>query len=67
MGEDGANLVVEVEGVERGRVPLHVLDGGVGFGRAWASPAVLAACGRRASQSVFGAERPVPGPGKLLF
>jgi CRISPR-associated protein Cas1 len=44
MRKDGANLVVEVEGTERGRVPLHLLDGVVGFGRAGASPALLAAC-----------------------
>src|SRR5258708_37894648 len=41
---DGANLVVEVNGAERGRVPLHMLDGVVSFGRPGASPALLAAC-----------------------
>ncbi len=45
MRKDGANLVVEVEGAERGRVPLHLLEGVVSFGRAGASPALLAACG----------------------
>jgi len=44
MRKDGANLVVEVDGVERGRVPLHLLDGVVSFGRAGASPALMAAC-----------------------
>ena len=44
LRKDGANLVVEVEGVERGRVPLHLLDGVVSFGRAGASPALMAAC-----------------------
>ena len=44
MRKDGANLVVEVDGVERGRAPLHLLDGVVSFGRAGASPALLAAC-----------------------
>ena len=44
MRKDGANLVVEVDGAERGRAPLHLLDGVVGFGRAGASPALLAAC-----------------------
>jgi len=44
LRKDGANLVVEVGGAERGRAPLHMLDGVVSFGRAGASPALLAAC-----------------------
>ena len=44
MRKDGANLVVEVDGAERGRVPLHLLDGVVSFGRVGASPALMAAC-----------------------
>lgn len=44
LRKDGANLVVEVDGTERGRVPLHLLDGVVSFGRAGASPALMAAC-----------------------
>ncbi|NNM71295.1 type I-C CRISPR-associated endonuclease Cas1c [Enterovirga aerilata] len=44
LRKDGANLVVEVEGTERGRAPLHMLDGIVSFGRPGASPALLAAC-----------------------
>lgn len=44
LRKDGLNLVVEVEGVERGRAPLHMLDGVVSFGRPGASPALLAAC-----------------------
>ena len=44
LRKDGANLVVEVDGAERGRAPLHLLDGVVSFGRAGASPALLAAC-----------------------
>jgi CRISPR-associated protein Cas1 len=42
--KDGANIVVEVEGQERGRAPIHMIGGLVCFGRAGASPAVLAAC-----------------------
>lgn len=42
--KDGANLVVEVEGQELGRVPLHMLEGLVCFGRAGVSPSALAAC-----------------------
>ena len=44
LRKDGANLVVEVEGAERGRAPLHMLEGIVSFGRPGASPALLAAC-----------------------
>jgi CRISPR-associated protein Cas1 len=48
LHKDGANLVVEVEGVERGRAPLHMLAGVVSFGRVGASPALLAACAESA-------------------
>lgn len=44
LRKDGANLVVEVEGVERGRAPLHMLDGVVSFARPGGSPALMAAC-----------------------
>lgn len=44
LRKDGANLVVEVEGVEQGRVPLHMLEGVISFGRPGCSPALLAAC-----------------------
>ncbi len=44
LRKDGANLVVEVDGAERGRAPLHLLEGLVSFGRAGASPSLLAAC-----------------------
>ena len=42
--KDGANVVVEVDGHERGRAPLHLLDGVICFGRMGASPALLASC-----------------------
>lgn len=44
LRKDGANVVVEVEGVERGRVPIHMLGGLACFGRAGASPALLGYC-----------------------
>ena len=44
LRKDGANLVVEVQGAERGRAPLHMLDGVVAFNRPGASPALMAAC-----------------------
>ncbi len=42
--KDGANIVVEVDGAERGRVPIHMVGGVVCFGRAGMSPALMAAC-----------------------
>jgi CRISPR-associated protein Cas1 len=42
--KDGANIVVEVDGQERGRAPIHMIGGLMCFGRAGASPAVMAAC-----------------------
>ncbi|MDA5194527.1 type I-C CRISPR-associated endonuclease Cas1c [Govanella unica] len=44
LRKDGANIVVEVAGAERGRVPLHMVGGVVCFARPGASPAVMAAC-----------------------
>jgi len=42
LRKDGANIVVEVEGAERGRAPLHMLDGVVSFSRAGALRPMLA-------------------------
>lgn len=44
LRKDGANIVVEVDGDERGRAPLHMIGGVMCFGHAGASPALLAAC-----------------------
>ena len=44
LRKDGANLVVELDGAEKGRAPLHMLDGLVSFGRPGGSPALMAAC-----------------------
>lgn len=44
LRKDGANIVVEVDGSERGRAPLHMIGGVMCFGRMGASPALLAAC-----------------------
>lgn len=44
LRKDGENLVVAVDGEERGRVPLHMLDGVVAFVHAGASPALMGAC-----------------------
>ncbi|KAA5803590.1 type I-C CRISPR-associated endonuclease Cas1 [Alkalicaulis satelles] len=48
LRKDGENLVVEAGGAERGRVPLHGIEGVVCFNRTGASPALLAACADRA-------------------
>lgn len=44
LRKDRENIVIEVDGAERGRVPLHLLEGVVCFNRVGASPAVMAAC-----------------------
>lgn len=44
LRKDGANVVIEVDGAERGRAPLHRIEGIVCFGRPGASPALMAAC-----------------------
>src|SRR5262245_48701505 len=44
LNKDGENVVVTVEGTERGRVPLHTIGGVTGFGRVLISPALLGAC-----------------------
>lgn len=44
LRKDGENIVIEVQGAERGRVPLHLIGGVVCFARPGASPALMAAC-----------------------
>lgn len=44
LRKDGANLVVEVEGAERGRAPLHMLEGIVSLSHLGCSPALMFAC-----------------------
>jgi len=44
LRKDGANIVVQVGEQERGRAPLHMLDGVVAFNRPGASPALMLAC-----------------------
>lgn len=44
LRKDGENVVIEADGAERGRVPLHMIEGIVCFGRPGASPALMAAC-----------------------
>lgn len=44
MHKDGANVVVEVEGQERGRAPLHLLGAIICFGQVGVSPHLMFAC-----------------------
>ncbi len=44
LRKDGENLVAEVEGEEKARVPLHMLSAVVVFGPILLSPALIAAC-----------------------
>lgn len=44
LRKDGENLVAEVEGAERARVPFHMLGSVVAFGPVLVSPALMGAC-----------------------
>ncbi len=44
LRKDGTNIVVEVEGAEKGRVPAHLLGGLVCVGRVGVSPPLLGFC-----------------------
>ena len=47
LKKDGENLVAEVEGVEKARVPLHMLASVVSFGPILISPALIGICAER--------------------
>ncbi|MGH6762518.1 MAG: type I-C CRISPR-associated endonuclease Cas1c [Phyllobacterium sp.] len=44
LRKDGENLVAEVEGIEKARIPFHMLASVVVFGGIYVSPALMAAC-----------------------
>lgn len=46
LRKDGENVVAEVDGAERGRVPLHMLGGVVVFGGIFVSPPLIGALAR---------------------
>lgn len=46
LKKDGENLVVEIDGAERARAPLHMLASVVTFGAIFMSPALIGACAR---------------------
>lgn len=48
LKKDGENLVAEVDGAERARVPLHMLASVVAFGPIMISPALIGTCAERA-------------------
>ena len=47
LKKDGENLVAEIEGAEKARVPLHMLASVVVFGPILVSPALIGACAGR--------------------
>jgi CRISPR-associated protein Cas1 len=53
LRKDGENAVVQIDGVERSRVPLHLLGGLVVFGATWLSPALMQACAAAGITIVF--------------
>lgn len=46
LRKDGENVIAEVDGIERGRVPLHMLGGVVAFGAVSVSPPLMGALAR---------------------
>lgn len=44
VSKDGANVVVSVEGAEKGRAPLHLLGAIICFGQVGVSPQLMHAC-----------------------
>lgn len=51
--KDGENAVVEIDGQEKLRAPLHLLGGLICFGRANMSPALMGACAERGVTAAF--------------
>ena len=51
--KDGANVVVKVEGQERGRAPLHLLGSVICFGQVSVSPELMYACAENGVSITF--------------
>ncbi len=51
--KNGENVVVEIDGQEKLRAPLHLLGGVICFGRANMSPALMGACAERGVTAAF--------------
>lgn len=47
LKKDGENMVAEIEGAEKARVPLHMLASVVAFGPVLVTPALIGACAER--------------------
>lgn len=47
LRKDGENLVMEIEGRQHARLPLHMLQGLVCIGRVLVSPALMGHCAQR--------------------
>ncbi len=54
--KNGENVVVEIDGQEKLRAPLHLLGGVICFGRANMSPALMGACAERGVTAAFFSE-----------
>lgn len=53
LRKDGENLVAEIDGAERARVPFHMLASVVAFGAIFVSPALIGACAAAGITVVF--------------
>ncbi|MDX5359373.1 MAG: CRISPR-associated endonuclease Cas1, partial [Rhodobacterales bacterium] len=47
LKKDGENLVAEIDGAEKARVPLHMVGSVVAFGPILLSPALIGSCAER--------------------
>lgn len=53
LRKDGANIVMEVDGEIRARLPVHMLESLVCFGRVMASPPLLGYCAEQGITVTF--------------
>ncbi|MEX0731911.1 MAG: type I-C CRISPR-associated endonuclease Cas1c [Aquisalimonadaceae bacterium] len=53
LRKDGANVVMEVDGKEQGRVPIHMIGGLVCIGRALLSPQLMGFCAKEGVSVCF--------------
>ncbi len=53
LARDGENIVVQKEGRDIGRIPIHNLEGVVSFGYTGASPALMRLCAQRGVELSF--------------
>lgn len=53
LKKDGANIVMQVEGAERARLPMHMLESVVCIGRVLVSPTLLGYCAEQGISVVY--------------